>query len=138
MKEICLQCHSNVWVEDFYVNFDQVIDNYNEIYFVPAKKMLDTLYEKSLLDNSKFFDEDMEVEFYELWHHEGRRARMGAMMMAPDYSWWHGFYECKKRFNKYMYEGDRMLESAEKAHVYVNYPAATGDTTKPEAIFGKK
>jgi hydroxylamine dehydrogenase len=138
MKEICLQCHANVWVEDFYINFDQVVENYNENYFKPAKKMLDTLYEKGLLDNSKFFDEDMEVEFYELWHHEGRRARMGAMMMAPDYSWWHGFYECKKRFNTYMYEGERMLESGEKAHVYTNYPSATGDTTKPEAIFGKK
>lgn len=23
---------------------------------------------------------------------------MGAAMMAPDYAWWHGFYECKHRF----------------------------------------
>jgi hypothetical protein len=31
-----------------------------------------------------------------------------------------------------------VLETGEKAHVYENYPAATGDTTKPEAIFGKQ
>ena len=23
---------------------------------------------------------------------------MGAAMMAPDYAWWHGFYELKHRF----------------------------------------
>lgn len=137
MKEICLQCHGKVWVEDFYINFDQAVANYNEIYLKPAKKMLDTLYEKGLLDNSKFFDEDLEVEFYELWHHEGRRARMGVMMMAPDYAWWHGFYECKKRFNTYMKEAGHVLESGEKAHVYTNYPGATGDTVKPVEIFGK-
>jgi hypothetical protein len=33
---------------------------------------------KELLDKTKFFDEHLELEFYELWHHEGRRARMGA------------------------------------------------------------
>jgi len=26
-----------------------------------------------------------------MWHHEGRRARMGTAMMGPDYAWWHGF-----------------------------------------------
>jgi hydroxylamine dehydrogenase len=138
MKEICLQCHASLWVEDFYISFDQAIENYNEIYFKPAKKMLDILYEKGLLDNGRFFDEDMEVDFYELWHHEGRRARMGVMMMAPDYAWWHGFYECKKRFNTFMSEGEHMIETGEKGHVYENYPAATGNTTKPEEIFGKK
>ena len=23
---------------------------------------------------------------------------MGAAMMAPDYAWWHGFYELKRRY----------------------------------------
>jgi hypothetical protein len=138
MAEICRQCHGKVWVEDFYLNFDRAIENYNEIYFKPAKKMQDTLYEKGLLDQTRYFDEAMEVEYYELWHHEGRRARMGVMMMAPDYAWWHGFYECKKRFNTYMTEAEDMLATGEKAHVYVDYPGATGDTTKPKEIFGPK
>jgi len=138
MQEICLQCHGKAWVEDFYVNLDQAIENYNELYFKPAKSMLDSLYEKGVLDKTRFFDEDLEVEYYELWHHEGRRARMGVMMMAPDYAWWHGFYECKKRFNTFMNEAEHLLTTGEKAHVYENYPAATGDTTKPEAIFGNK
>jgi len=62
---------------------------------------------------------------------------MGAAMMAPDYAWWHGFYECKKRFNAYMEEADKLLASGEKAHKYEDYPNATGDTTRPAQIFGK-
>ncbi len=138
MKEICMQCHGKTWTDDHYDTLDRVVENYNEVYFKPAKKMLDTLYEKGLLDKSKFFDEDLEVEYYELWHHEGRRARMGAMMMAPDYAWWHGFYECKNRFNKYMKEANHLLETGAKAHVYTDFPSATGNRTKPEVIFGKK
>jgi len=97
MSEICMQCHGKTWVDDHFIKPDKVVSEYNEVYFKPAKQMLDTLYEKGHLDNTRFFDERLEMEFYELWHHEGRRARMGAAMMAPDYAWWHGFYECKKR-----------------------------------------
>ncbi len=138
MKAICLQCHGKAWVDGHYTNFDAVVQDYNDNYFSPAKKMLDTLYEKGLLDKSKFFDEHLEVEYYELWHHEGRRARMGAMMMAPDYSWWHGFYECKKRYNTFMEEANHLIKTGEKAFVYPDYPGATGNTTKPAVIFEKK
>ena len=96
MKAVCMKCHSQAWVDDHYVKLDKVVQEYNDVYFKPARQMLDELYKKGLLDDSKYFDEHLEVEFYELWHHEGRRARMGAAMMAPDYAWWHGFYECKK------------------------------------------
>ncbi len=83
------------------------------------------------------FDERLEVEYYELWHHEGRRARMGTMMMAPDYAWWHGFYECKLRFNNFMEEANHLIETGQKAYVAKDFPNATGDTTKPPKIFGK-
>ncbi len=138
MKEICLQCHGKTWVDDHYVKLDKVVAEYNEVYFKPAKAMLMDLYAKGLLDKAKFFDERLEVEYYELWHHEGRRARMGTAMMAPDYAWWHGFYECKKRYSNFMEEARKLLESGEKAYVAKDFPNATGDTTKPKAIFGDK
>jgi hypothetical protein len=137
MKNICAQCHGTAWIEDFYVDFDTAVEEYNENYFKPAKKMLDELYAKDLLDDTKFFDEELEVEYYELWHHEGRRARMGAMMMAPDYAWWHGFYECKHRFNRFMEGARHLLETGEKAYKYPDFPGTGGSTTKPEIIFGK-
>ena len=137
MKAICLQCHANTWVDDHYAKLDQVVKEYNEVYFTPAKAMLDELYTKGLLDKTRFFDERLEVEYYELWHHEGRRARMGAAMMAPDYSWWHGFYECKKRYNNFMEDARYLIEHNEKAYKATDYPNATGSTVKPEQIFGK-
>lgn len=138
MQEICMQCHGENWVKDHYETLDQVVREYNEVYFKPAKAMLDKLYEKGLLDKERFFDEKLENEFYELWHHEGRRARMGAAMMAPDYAWWHGFYECKPRYNQFMTEAREMIKENRKAHVYEDYPNATGDTTRPEEIFGEE
>ncbi len=136
MKQICIQCHSQRWTDAHYQDLDKAVQEYNEVYFKPAKAMLDKLYDKGLLDQDKFFDEKLEVEFYELWHHEGRRARMGAAMMAPDYAWWHGFYECKHRFNEFMAEARHLLKTNQQAHKYEDFPNASGDTTKPEELFG--
>lgn len=138
MKDVCLQCHGLAWVDDFYATFDKAVEEYNNVYFKPAKAMLDNLYSKKLLDNTTFFDEALEVEFYELWHHEGRRARMGTMMMAPDYAWWHGFYECKNRFNRFMEGAQELIETNKAAYRYPSFPNTGGDTTKPPAIFNKK
>ena len=64
---------------DFYSGFDKAVEEYNEVYFTPAKTILNELYDKILLDKSKYFDEHLELQFYELWHNEGRRARMGVI-----------------------------------------------------------
>lgn len=137
MKEVCKPCHGKTWTDGHFEKTDKVVQEYNEVYFKPAKKMLDELYAKGLMDNSRFFDEKLEVEYYELWHHEGRRARMGAAMMAPDYSWWHGFYECKKRYNAFMEESRHLIGKNEKAYKATDFPNATGSTVKPESLFGK-
>ncbi len=135
MKEICLQCHGNRWVDNHYEKMDRVVAEYNDAYFAPAKAMIDTLYKKKLLDSGKMFDEPLELEFYELWHHEGRRARMGAAMMGPDYSWWHGFYECKKRFNSFMHEAETLLKNNTPSIKFDKYPNATGNTKRPAVLF---
>jgi len=90
MEKVCYACHSKAWTRGHFSRFDAAVENYNEIYFKPAKKIIDELYEKKLLSKDKPLDEKLEIEMYELWHHEGRRARLGAAMMAPDYAWWHG------------------------------------------------
>lgn len=131
MAQVCMQCHGKTWVDSFYVKLDKVVHEYNEVYFKPAKTMLDDLYAKGLLDKEKFFDERLEVEYYELWHHEGRRARMGTAMLAPDYAWWHGFYECKKRYSNYMEEARELIRHNRKAYKAEDFPNATGNTTPP-------
>jgi hydroxylamine dehydrogenase len=137
MKAVCLQCHGKSWTDGHFSKFDTTVHEYDEVYYKPAKKMLDELYAKNLLDKTKFFDERLEVEFYELWHHEGRRARFGSAMMAPDYAWWHGFYECKKRYVSFMEEARDLIEHNKKAYKAADFPNATGSTIKPPEVFPK-
>jgi hydroxylamine dehydrogenase len=111
MEAVCLQCHSSGWTRSHFVNLDRVIDNYNENYYRPVQAMFARLYDAGALTADSYFDERLEWEFYEFWHHEGRRARMGAAMMAPDYAWWHGFYELKHRYGTFMEEAEQSLRS---------------------------
>jgi len=108
MTSVCRQCHSETWAAGHFENLDAVVRLYNETYYLPVKQRMDALYEKKLLTETPYFDDPLEWEFYEFWHHEGRRARMGAAMMAPDYAWWHGFYELKHRFGVIMTEAAEM------------------------------
>lgn len=87
MTTVCLQCHGPSWVVRHYQRLDAAVAEYNDRYFKPALA--------NLLRNKPIEKEKQQV-FFDLWHRHGRDARMGAAMMAPDYSWWFGFYECKK------------------------------------------
>jgi formate-dependent nitrite reductase cytochrome c552 subunit len=102
METVCAQCHSKRWGKNYLTRYDMAIENYNENYFKPAKAKMEELYKSKKISRWPMFDEEIESVFYELWHHEGRRARMGSGMMAPDYSWWHGFYELKHTYQKFM------------------------------------
>jgi hypothetical protein len=48
--------------------------------------------------NKPKFSNKIDWTWFELWHHEGRRARHGASMMGPDYTHWHGTYEIARNF----------------------------------------
>jgi hypothetical protein len=98
-----------------------VVRNYNELYFKPIKGVMDDLYDRGLLSPERYFDEALEWEFYEFWHHEGRRARFGAAMMAPDYAWWHGFYEMKHRFNTILESAER-LQRTGQGYTFERFP----------------
>ncbi len=97
MQKVCANCHGANWVQGHYAQYDAAVSLYNDKFAIPAKAIM-----KKLRDGGKLtptpFDEKIEWTYYELWHHEGRRARMGAAMMGPDYTQWHGFYEVAKNF----------------------------------------
>jgi hypothetical protein len=73
------------------------VNLYNEKFAKPAQSLMKLLEERGKISPSPF-DDKIEWTFYYLWHHEGRRARMGASMMGPDYTQWHGFFEVAERF----------------------------------------
>ncbi len=97
MKQVCSNCHTSTYVSSFYSQYDDFITLYNEKFAKPGAALMNELYAQGLL-TKKQFDERIEWDWYFLWHHEGRRARHGTAMMAPDYSHWHGMYEVADRF----------------------------------------
>lgn len=112
MKQVCLHCHTPAYVNAFYKQYDDFVVLYNEKFAKPGQAIMKVLADQGLLTKTQF-DEKIEWTWFYLWHHEGRRARHGASMMAPDYAHWHGMYEVADRF----YQGliPEAMELAEQA-----------------------
>lgn len=112
MKDVCLHCHTTGYVNGFYHQYDEFLLLYNEKFAKPGQELMKVMADEGLLTKQQF-DEEIEWTWYFLWHHEGRRARHGASMMAPDYAHWHGMYEVADRF--YMELIPQAREIAEQA-----------------------
>jgi len=97
MKDVCLHCHTGDYVNGFYQQYDELVILYNEKFAKPGQAIIAALKKAELLTKADF-DEEIEWTWYYLWHHEGRRARMGASMLGPDYTHWHGMFEVGDRF----------------------------------------
>jgi hypothetical protein len=97
MKTVCTSCHGGAFVDSFYKSFDDTIDLWNSKFGQPAQNVMTALRDAKKLTPTPF-DEELEWTFYRLWHHEGRRARMGASMQGPDFVQWHGFFEVAENF----------------------------------------
>jgi len=97
MKDVCAACHGGDFVSAFYKSFDDTIDLWNTKFAQPAQNVIGALRDAGKLTPTPF-DEEIEWTFYRLWHHEGRRARMGASMQGPDFVQWHGFFEVAENF----------------------------------------
>jgi hypothetical protein len=112
MMDVCKHCHTPDYVTGFYKQYDDFVILYNEKFAKPGQKIMKALRDQKLL-TPQDFDEEIEWTWYYLWHHEGRRARHGASMMAPDYAHWHGMAEVADRF--YMQFIPQAREIAHKA-----------------------
>ncbi len=108
MKKVCAACHSPVFTDSFYKQYDNVIRLYNDKFAKPALNIMNALKKTGKVSSTPF-DDKIEWTFFELWHHEGRRARMGASMQGPDFTQWHGFYEVAKHFyTKFLPEAEEL------------------------------
>ena len=65
MKRVCRNCHNHTYIGNFYWQFDQLVVLYNEEFARPVQRIMD-----------EPFEHDVQWDFWELWHHEGRRARI--------------------------------------------------------------
>ncbi len=107
MEEICASCHAPDFYKMYFLTADLVNLQYNEIrrqFVYWTKKLTKNGTIHRLQRDGKFFsspvlngwDELPEHNMYYGWHHEGRRFRMGAEMMAADYTQWHGIWEVQE------------------------------------------
>jgi hydroxylamine dehydrogenase len=132
MQEVCSNCHATGWVENFYVQYESTIDLYNEKFAKPAKLIMDKLRAAGKLTPTPF-DEKLEWTYYELWHHQGRRARMGTAMMGPDYTQWHGFYEVAKNFyTEFIPQAEALMPGVSKEVMGSDYHKWTAGLSKEE------
>ena len=112
MKNVCTNCHNQQWVDNFYVQYDGLIELYHDKFAKPGDELMKLA--RPLLNPVEFSNE-LDFVWYEIWNHEGRRARHGASMMAPDYTHWHGTYEVAKHFYSEFIPGLQELVHAHEA-----------------------
>ncbi|UCF15957.1 MAG: hypothetical protein JSW59_00570 [Phycisphaerales bacterium] len=89
MKNVCYQCHSRQWANNYFVEFDKVVEDYNQVW-QRTDDLLQQAYDEGLISKDNPIDETPEILHYLIWHHDGRRWRMGASMMGPDWTHWNG------------------------------------------------
>jgi hypothetical protein len=118
MQDVCSSCHGAPFVEGFYIQLDEFVGLYNDKFANPAKEIRQLLMDEGVLTKGNF-DDKIDWIWWELWHHEGRRARHGAAMSGPDYAWWHGIYDVAKHFyTGLLPEAKKACERAGKPELY--------------------
>lgn len=127
MKGVCKSCHSEHHVDNFYEQFDSLVVTYNDKFAKPGAALVKEMKADKIWKNSMFQD-SIGYIWFELWHHEGRRARHGAAMQAPDYTHWHGMYEVSYHFyNKFI---PKVLQLAKKAGMEDKYKKLVDEIMK--------
>lgn len=135
MQKVCGVCHTPDYIESFYQQYDNVVELYNSKFAVPGRDLMKTIADHGLVTTDVQFDDEIEWTWYYLWHHEGRRARMGAAMFAPDYTQWHGMFEVAERFYQELVPQAREL--AHRAEVAGNAKAAQAVYAKLDEILNR-
>ncbi|MFN2198899.1 MAG: multiheme c-type cytochrome [Anaerolineales bacterium] len=91
MQSVCLECHNQIFIDDFYTDGDRLVERVNEL-VAESDLIMQPLKDQGLLTSAPF-DEPIDFIYFELWHHWGRTAKFGAWMQGADYTQWHGAYE---------------------------------------------
>lgn len=110
MQSVCTECHSQAFIDDFYVKADAGTEVVN-MWVQESNQIIAPLKEQELLTAAPF-DESIDYAHYELWHHWGRTAKFGMWMQGADYTQWHGAYEMLKSRTELIELTNEKLEAA--------------------------
>ena len=95
MQEVCLKCHTEPRIDQFYAEADKVVASTNDL-VRQATDIMDGLQRDGLV-TADSLDEPIKYRFFDLWHYYGRTAKHGAFMGGADFVQWHGYYEIVSR-----------------------------------------
>ncbi|MEE9189807.1 MAG: multiheme c-type cytochrome, partial [Candidatus Neomarinimicrobiota bacterium] len=119
MKDVCIACHNDNFTDNFFIQYEGLLTLYEEKFAVPGEALYNAalpLLKRDSDGRHIQFSEKLDFIWFELWHHEGRRARHGASMMAPDYTHWHGTYELAKHFySEFIPEIEELIKRGSEA-----------------------
>ena len=108
MKDVCPNCHATGWWRSSIRLEKQRSNLYNEKFARPSKAVMAKLSAAGKLTKTTF-SERIEWVYYQLWHHEGRRAPGhgddGSRLHAP--AWFLG--SAKRFYKKLVPEPERLL-----------------------------
>ncbi|MBF0473345.1 MAG: hydroxylamine oxidoreductase [Nitrospirae bacterium] len=118
MINVCKACHNINFINGFYTQYEGELQLYSEKFAIPGEALNNKATEVLKAVNGPAyaqFSQKIDYTWFEIWHHEGRRARHGASMMAPDYTQWHGNYEVAKHwYGEYIPELREVVEIGKK------------------------
>jgi hydroxylamine dehydrogenase len=91
MQGVCLDCHNQNFIDDFYLAADKATERVN-VWVEESNDIVQPLKDNGLMSQEPF-DEPIDFVYFNLWHHWGRTTKFGTWMQGPDYAQWHGAYE---------------------------------------------
>jgi len=123
MQNVCIACHSDNFVGEFYDRADRAVYSVNE-WVMLSDHIMQPLKDNDLL-TSQPFDEPIDYVYFNIWHHWGRTAKFGAWMQGADYVQWHGAYEIMHDLAELREMADEKMEEAglEPIELPENFPS---------------
>ncbi len=97
MIGVCLNCHNDTYIDNFYNQYDKFVEYYNNIFAEPAQNLMDSLQADGLINPGAPLESQVQWAFWDLLHRGGRQARIGASMMGPSITR-QGMYQVSETF----------------------------------------
>ena len=97
MIGVCLNCHNDTYIDNFYTQYDNFIDYYNKTYAEPAQNLMKSLQADGLINPGDPLATQVQWAYWDLVHRGGRQAKIGASMMGPSITR-QGMYQVSENF----------------------------------------
>jgi hydroxylamine dehydrogenase len=98
MQSVCMQCHGEHFVDQHYVQFDDLVKTYNKNFAGPATRMRLGLIKHGDITKENF-DDKLDLIYWKLWNDGGHGALNGAAMASPVYLWNNGLQKVAERYH---------------------------------------